>query len=678
MTIKSSWRFTEAQAEALSSVMLLWATSLEGDVTAVNPSWERFTGQAPRDYMGSGWLDAVHPGDSLAARESWRQAVASQERLVTRYRLRRSDGEYRLMAVVGTLVLEGGMASGWVGSCQDITESHRSEVTLRQSEERLRFLDGFGQSTRTLVDASEIMAITARQLGEYLGATRCAYADVEPDGDTFTIRADWSRAGVPSSAGLYSLTLFGTQAMHNLRRGVDLVVNDVDRELGDEGGARMFNAIGIKAIVCAPLVKAGKLVAMMAVHQANPRIWTEQELTVISEVVDRCWAHIERVRATSLLREQDRRKDEFLATLAHELRNPLAPMRYAIAIMERVPAGSGQAMQAQRIINRQVDMMARLVDDLLDLSRINRGMIELRKEPVDLRELLAQAVETSHSAMESAGHDLQTSWPPEPLMVEGDRARLIQIASNLLNNAAKYTPQGGHVRIAAWAAGNRAVVEVADNGVGIPPQEQGKLFQMFTQLPHTASRSQGGLGIGLSLVKKLVQMHEGVIRVYSAGLDQGSTFTVELPLISAQATTLPSHSLDGGAVEGGRRVLVVEDNDDGRESLVSLLELMGYQVAGAADGLEGLETALRWRPHIALLDLGMPLMDGLTLAKEMRTKPELKGLRLVALTGWGTMADRDRTRAGGFDEHVTKPIDPDDLQSLLERLLDDAESAATR
>jgi GAF domain-containing protein len=229
-----------------------------------------------------------------------------------------------------------------------------------------------GQATRAMTDAMQIMAVTARMLGEHLGVTRCAYADVEADNDRFTIRSDWSADGVASSAGVYSLDLFGPQATTNLRHGRNLVVHDVDRELGDDGGGRMFNAIGIKAVICAPLVKDSRLVALMAVHDATPRHWSEADIAIVGEVVDRCWAHIERVRDAAMLREQDRHKDEFLATLAHELRNPLAPMRYALAMM-RLSGDPTQGRQARDILERQVNHMARLIEDLLDQSRINRG-----------------------------------------------------------------------------------------------------------------------------------------------------------------------------------------------------------------------------------------------------------------------------------------------------------------
>ncbi|AEG92202.1 PAS domain-containing hybrid sensor histidine kinase/response regulator [Ramlibacter tataouinensis] len=645
---------------------VIWYTGADGAVRRRNPSWEQFTGQSHADYHGWGWLDAIHPDDRNRVAQAWRDAVADGTLDRLRYRLRRHDGQWRDVTAHGSPLLEDGRPPEWVGICVDITHSLQAERALKASEERLRFLDRLGQAARPLTDANRVMATTARLLGEYLGATRCAYADVEADSNRFTIRSDWSVPGVPSSAGVYSLDLFGPQATSNLRRGQHLVVRDVDRELGDEGGGRMFNAIGIKAIICAGLAKDGRLVAMMAVHQSQPRNWTRAELALVEEVVDRCWAHIERVRDSAMLREQDRRKDEFLATLAHELRNPLAPMRYAVAMMRMAKDGS-VLPQAQEVIDRQVSHMARLIDDLLDLSRINRGLIQLQREPVRLATLLQRAVETARPGIEAARHRLELQLPPDSLMVDADPARVVQVIGNLLNNAAKYTPDGGHIRLAAWAAGRNAVLEVADNGIGIPPDQQGKLFQMFTQLHHTANRAQGGLGIGLSLVKTLVEMHGGSVRVDSAGLDEGSRFTVELPLAKAAVVPATPPAAATPSAPGPTRVLVVEDNRDGLETLLALLDVLGYEVAGAADGREGLAVARHFRPQAVLLDLGLPVMDGFEVARAMREDPALKDTYIVALTGWGADSDRQRTAQAGFDAHLTKPVALDTLEEMLAR-----------
>ncbi|MDB5894219.1 MAG: putative histidine kinase, hybrid, partial [Rhodoferax sp.] len=285
------------------------------------------------------FVAGVHPDDRDRVTRAYAAAQDPALRTVydVEYRtIGKEDGLLRWVAAKGRGLFDAsGRCTRAIGTAIDITERKQAELLQNAIRRRLDVLDRIELATRPLIDAVEVMAVTARLLGEHLGATRCAYADVEADNDRFTIRSDWSQPGVPSSAGVYSLDLFGPQATCNLRNGRPLVVHDVDRELGDDGGGRMFNAIGIKAVVCAGLVKGGRLVAMMAVHQAVPRHWSDTDLHTISEVVDRCWAHIERVRDAAMLREQDRRKDEFLATLAHELRNPIAPMLYALELLKR-------------------------------------------------------------------------------------------------------------------------------------------------------------------------------------------------------------------------------------------------------------------------------------------------------------------------------------------------------
>lgn len=660
-----------AQASTGDAASLVWHTGADGRVRQPNPQWEAFTGQSTAQTLGSGWVDVIHPDDRAMAREAWAQATRAVQLFECRYRLRRHDGQWRTMQVNGIPVIDGLVVREWVGVSVDVTAAQVAEAALRRSELQLRFLDRLGVATRSLTEAEEVMQVTARLLGEYLGATRCAYADVESDGDRFHIRNDWSAPGVPSSAGDYSLDLFGPQATTNLRRGQHLVVHDVDAELGDEGGGRMFNAIGIKAIVCAGLVKQGRLVAMMAVHQDQPRRWSDDEIAVVSEVVERCWAHIERVRDNAALREQDRRKDEFLATLAHELRNPLAPVKYAVAALRQGIEGQ-QRLQVQDVIDRQVSQMARLIDDLLDLSRINRGLIHLRPEHVRLSDLIGQAVEATRPSVDEAGHTLHLQLPPDELVLHADATRIVQVIVNLLTNACKYTPDGGHIRLAARREGPQASIEVSDDGIGIPLQEQGQLFQIFTQLHHTANRAKGGLGIGLSLVRTLVQMHGGTVAVASPGLNQGSTFTVRLPLALEPAVGLVDPAADstgtGGAGSGrssGRRVLVVEDNQDGRAMLVSLLQAWGCQVQSTGDGGSALDAARGFRPEVVLLDLGLPLVDGLEVCRRLRADADTRSARIVALTGWGAGSDRERTRDAGFDGHLTKPVEPDELKAWL-------------
>ncbi|MCC2955494.1 response regulator [Massilia sp. IC2-477] len=536
----------------------------------------------------------------------------------------------------------------------------------RRVEERLRLLDDIGEATRIAADPKAIMEGATRLLGEHLGVTRVAYADLEPDNDRFTIRHDWTEPGAFSTVGVYSLDLFGSRATSRLRVGLDLVVNDVDAELAPDDGADMFNRIGIKAIICCPLVKQGRLVAMMAVHQRAPRRWTADEIALVDAVVERCWAHIERVRSTEALREADRHKSEFLATLAHELRNPLAPIRNGLEVL-RVSEGKPEAMARVRaMMERQVGHMVHLINDLLDIARVSTGKVVLKVERVTLQAVVASAVETSMPLLEAARHTLDLAVPEQPLWLDADHVRLSQVLSNLLSNAAKYTPPGGRVRIEGGMEEGGVVLRVSDTGIGIAQDALGSIFDMFTQVARSLDRSKGGLGIGLSLVRHLVMLHGGTVAAESRGPGQGSSFTVRLPAAQVGAEGEPAaHDGTGARTGASMRILVADDNTDAADSLAALLQAGGHTVRTVYDGAQALQAAPAFAPDLAFLDIGMPGMDGYQTARALRALPGLKDLRLVALTGWGAQEDRARSREAGFDHHLLKPAAPEQLAAIL-------------
>ena len=365
--------------------------------------------------------------------------------------------------------------------------------------------------------------------------------------------------------------------------------------------------------------------------------------------------------ARESLREADRRKDEFLATLAHELRNPLAPIRNALHLLNS-PGGAAHLEHVREMLGRQVNQMVRLVDDLMEASRITRGKLELKRETVDLRETIRAAVETARPVIERNRHALEVTLPDEPLAVDGDPVRLAQVFGNLLNNAAKYTEPGGHIQLSATRDGGEAWIRVADNGIGIAPSDLPRVFELFVQLDHSHAKHQGGLGIGLNLSRRLVELHGGSLTASSPGDGRGSEFSVSLPLASSalDASVMPASVLP----RIHRRILVVDDNRDAAESLGMLLTSMNAEVKVVFDGQSALASA-EWRPDAVLLDLGMPIMDGFEVARRMRTDPILRRVKLVALTGWGQDEDKRRTKAHGFDEHLTKPVDIAELNRIL-------------
>jgi len=376
----------------------------------------------------------------------------------------------------------------------------------------------------------------------------------------------------------------------------------------------------------------------------------------------------DRKRSEEALNEAHRSKEEFLATLAHELRNPLAPIRNALEIM-KLASGNGPVIeQARSMIERQLEQMVRLVDDLLDVSRITRNKLELRKEPVSLAAAVQGAVEASQPLVAAMGHELTVSLPPQPVALEADPVRLTQVFLNLLNNAAKYTPRGGRISLTAERQGGEIAVAVRDSGIGIPAEMLPRIFEPFTQVDHSLERSSGGLGIGLTLARRLVELHGGTIEARSEGAGRGSELIVRLPVVPAATAKGISEPARERAELPARRVLVVDDNRDSATSLATLLQLGGHEVVTAHDGEEAVTAAAAFRPDMILLDIGMPRMNGYDAARRIREQPWGGSVALVAMTGLGQEEDRRRSSEAGFDEHLVKPVDLEALQYLLASL----------
>ena len=367
------------------------------------------------------------------------------------------------------------------------------------------------------------------------------------------------------------------------------------------------------------------------------------------------------------LRDADRRKDEFLATLAHELRNPLAPIRNSLQILKMPTVDTATAQQTRQVMERQVHHLVRLVDDLLDVSRAMRGKIELRREPVELATVVARAVETAQPLIEVQNHELEIALPEESLLLHADPVRLSQVFGNLLTNAAKYSEPGAKILLSARREGDEAHIRVVDNGIGIAADVLPHIFELFVQVDQSTARKHSGLGIGLTLVKNLVDLHGGTVEARSPGLGGGSEFLVHLPLMprKQQALDKDDRTTAQDAVTSGQRLLVVDDNIDAAATLAALLRLQGHHVQIANDGLTALKVAKEFVPALILLDIGMPGMDGYEVARRIRQMPRLDGTRLVALTGWGQEEDRRRTAKAGFNRHLVKPLQPETLESLL-------------
>ena len=578
----------------------------------------------------------IHPEDQSQVRDAIGHAVRTGHVFALEHRLRRTDGTWGWTASRAVPVRNAsGEIVEWFGAATDITERKRNEDALRTRE------------------ADLARAQAAAHLGSWrwdLTNDRVTWSD-----ELYRIFGTDPQAFVPSNAAANQMLHPDDRARHAEMAAMALDGQRVPpfeaRIIRPSGEARVVQASGFEAEFDAtgkPLFIFGTILDITERKRADERRQAEERLNA----------------ANLYLKETDRRKDEFIAILSHELRNPLAPIRYALPLIQReklVPPAS----LAVAVIERQVDHLTRLVDDLLDVSRITRGKIELRREHVLLASIVNAATEAAAPTITAAGHALEVNLPDDPIWLDADAARITQVLTNLLNNSAKYTPRGGRIVLDVRREGEQAVIEVRDNGMGIPPEALPTVFEMFRQV-NRPDKSQGGLGIGLALVQMLVEMHGGTIAAHSGGAGQGSEFTVRLPVADeGKPQGTPQVEISGLPSGGNLKVLVVDDNADLVEMLAMVVEGLGYDVRKALDGEAAIAAAKDYRPDVVLLDLGLPVVDGFEVARQIRQRPETRHAHLVALTGWGQAEDRARTRDAGFDHHLTKPTDPGTLQRLL-------------
>jgi PAS domain S-box-containing protein len=458
----------------------------------------------------------------------------------------------------------------------------------------------------------------------------------------------------------------GAFALHT---GLESVVGRTMRELVPDHDAHWFQTYGRVA-------DTGESIRFVEEARAMKR-WFDVYATrlgghgsdlvavLFTDITQRLIAEQDMRRLNDELAQANRRKTEFLATLAHELRNPLAPLSNGLHLMRLASTKPEMLEKTRQMMERQIQHMVHLVDDLLDVARISTGKVELRRRRIDLQEVVRTALETSASLIEAGGHRLTVELPSQPLPMDADPTRIAQVVSNLLNNAAKYTPEGGRIKLEVRVEGDQAVLAVSDTGIGLPPEAIEKVFEMFAQVPGTG-KPQGGLGIGLSLVQSLVALHGGSVSASSPGVGKGSTFTVRLPLLTKSTDTMAdTKPTQTSSPSGQLHVLVVDDNTDAAESLGVLLDIEGHAAHIAHTGAEALQVAQSQALDVVFLDIGLPDMTGYDVARRLRMLPSMQNTMLVALTGWGTQDDRQRTREAGFDRHLTKPAELPAVEELL-------------
>ncbi|WP_024889050.1 hybrid sensor histidine kinase/response regulator [Luteimonas huabeiensis] len=593
---------------------VLWITEADGHCSFVADGWHALTGQAVDEALGHGWLEALHPDDRPRVRAEFALAHQRQSAFELEYRVHGDGGRHCWVAHAGKPRHDAsGAFAGFAGSVFDIDERHRSAEKYRALFESID--QGFC-ILQMLFDESgapadyrilEVNPSYARHTG-LLDAEGRTVRELVPD-----LEPHWFDIyGRVASSGVATRFVEGSAAMGRWFDVYAFPVGDVaDRQIA----------------------------------------------VLFSDITER------REQEQALL-DADRRKDEFLATLAHELRNPLAPIRTSLYVLRLEPHPNSTRRMLD-ILMRQVDQLTRLVDDLMEVSRITRGRIELRPVDVRLDLVIRNAMETAQPNYTQAGQRLELDLPAEPVWLYADPVRLAQVFTNLLNNASRYSRPDGAVRLQARVEDGEAVITVRDQGMGIAPEHLQSIFELFTQIDRARNADARGLGIGLALVKSLVQMHGGRIGARSDGPGLGAEFEVRLPLQGRAAAEPPPPEPGPERAFAGLRVLVADDNRDAAESLGEWLSAFGAETVVVHDGLSALKMTQQRQPHVALLDLGMPELSGLEVARQLRRSRQQDNLRLIAITGWGQAQDRTDTQAAGFDHHMTKPPDIVQLRRLL-------------
>jgi PAS domain S-box-containing protein len=667
-------RRSEAQFRQLADTMpqLVWTARPDGNIDYMNRRWTEYTG-LPQTIGNEGWSIILHPEDGPSAVERWAASLQSGAPFEMEMRLLDRNQTYR-WHLVRTVAIrdEVGQVTRWFGTGTDIQEQKHAEESARYLAEASAALAAVVDFESTLQKVAGLSVpyfadwSTVDVANEDRTLRRLAVAHQDPKMMELADALMREYPSNPQAAG-------GVYAV--LRSGKPEIMREIPDELlvktaKDEQHLQMLRALGLKSYICVPLIVSGHTFGVLTFATAQSgRRYSETDLALAMDLAHRAAVAIENTRLYQALRDTDRRKDEFLATLAHELRNPLAPIRNSLQILKLPRVDSETVERSRDMMERQVHHLVRLVDDLLDVSRVMRGKIELRKERVELATVVARAAETVQPLFDSQGQEFSVTMPPESMPLEADPVRLTQVVSNLLTNAAKYTEPRGRISLIAERAGSMAVLRIQDNGIGIAPAMLPRIFELFVQVDHAAARSQGGLGVGLTLVKNLVEMHNGTVEAHSEGLGKGSEFIVRLPLAAARLEEDQSpqvgHEADLTPVSSGYRLLIVDDNQDAANSLATLLRLQGHEVRVAYSGVAALAMTNSYVPDLVFLDIGMPGMDGYEVARRLRRQPGLENVVLAALTGWGQQEDRRRSAEAGFNHHLVKPPDLAGLEKLV-------------
>jgi PAS domain S-box-containing protein len=647
-----------------SAPVLMWMTGPDGRAVWLNRPWLEFTGRDLEEELGDGWTDGIHPADVAAYQRTFNSAFDARRPFQLDHRLRRHDDTYHWVLNSGMpMTGPNGEFTGFIGSCVDINDRReaaaRNAALLVEVSRRSRQLDLLSWASRqvnAVLDAPVILrrlVAGGRELtdaaGGYAGLVTDGRLTAEEYDDRGALRPAALSAG-PSDKGVPRYVLRSRSPYIADDAAHDAVVSPELRE-----------RFAVRNLIALPILdRGGQVVAYFELHnKRGSKPFDPDDLRALEGLAAAAAVALDNARLLKQVQDADRRKEEYLAMLAHELRNPLAPIRNALHVIDQPSPDPDVLADARRTIRRQVTHLTGIVDDLLDVSRAHKGGLTIRRERVDLGAVAAKAVVALESAAAEASVTVFTDLPDdgEPVWVDGDPDRLLQVFENLIHNAIKYTPQGGEVRVSLAAGEGWAVARVRDTGIGMAPEMIPRLFEVFSQADRSLDRARGGLGLGLALVKGLVDLHGGNVTAESRGLGHGSAFTVRLPMTRHPAGSKP----DGKC----QRVLVVEDSRDAADTMRMLLDMSGYEVTVAYTGPDGLAMAQTDLPDVVVCDIGLPGITGYEIAAALRSDPATRGIRLLAVTGYGRPEDIRQARESGFDDHMTKPVDPQDLLRWL-------------
>jgi PAS domain S-box-containing protein len=663
-----------------SSEDAIISKSLDSIIQSWNAAAERVFGFTEAEALGR-HISLIIPADRIHEEEEIIARIRAGKRIehFDTVRQRRDGTLIPVSLTISPVRNEAGQIIGASKIARDITERKQTERKLQMSEARLGV--ELMAMTRLHELVTRLLACTDLRtaLEEVLDAA-ISLLDAKM-GNVQLVNLKNNSLEIVAHRGYTEefLNHFrvvgiedGCSCGRALRNRERVVIDDVDADSGYEQHRAIAASAGIRAVQSTPLIShSGELLGVLSTHFHQPHRPSEAALRVLDLYAQQAADFIERIRSAEALRqitaelsEADRRKNEFLAMLAHELRNPLAPIRNAVRIMRQTENDNPAVAKASEMMDRQVGQMVRLVDDLLDVSRISRGKIELKKQRVELASAVHHAVEAARSNFETKSQNLTVMLPREPIYLDADQTRLAQVVGNLLTNACKFTDTGGRIWLTVEREDQQAVIRVRDSGIGIAAEQLPRIFDLFVQIDTTLERTTSGLGIGLTLVKRLVEMHEGNVEVHSHGVGRGSEFVVRLP-IPDEAFLPPQPGVSQPTSTKSHRIVVVDDNRDSADSLAMLLRLSGNETHTAYDGLEALEATNRIRPDVVLMDIGLPKLNGYEACRHIREQPWGKEIVLVALTGWGQEDDRQRTKEAGFDYHLVKPVEYAELMEFL-------------